>query len=62
MDPLFLTLDEVQEMHEQQIEFYGGSHGVRDLPALDLPPEVLSGLLGIKDFQDETYHAGKGSG
>jgi death on curing protein len=35
MEPLFLTLDEVQEMHEQQIELYGGSHGVRDLGALE---------------------------
>ncbi|MBZ5596639.1 MAG: type II toxin-antitoxin system death-on-curing family toxin [Acidobacteriia bacterium] len=35
MEPLFLTLDEVQEMHEQQIELYGGSHGVRDLPVLE---------------------------
>jgi len=25
-DPLFLTLDEVIEIHEQQIEIYGGSH------------------------------------
>ncbi len=28
-----------------------------DLPALDLPPEVLLGLLGIKEFQEETYHS-----
>jgi death on curing protein len=35
MEPLFLTLDEVQEIHEQQIELYGGSHGVRDLGALE---------------------------
>lgn len=35
MDPRFLTLDEVQEMHEQQIELYGGLHGVRDLPILE---------------------------
>ena len=32
MEPIFLTLDEVQEMHEQQIGLYGGSHGVCDLP------------------------------
>jgi death-on-curing protein len=35
MEPLFFTLDEVWEVHEQQIEFYGGSHGIRDLPALE---------------------------
>jgi death on curing protein len=35
MEPVFLTLDEVLEMHEQQIEFYGGAHGLRDPGALE---------------------------
>jgi len=35
MEPLFLTLDEVLEIHEQQIERYGGSHGLRDAAALE---------------------------
>jgi death-on-curing protein len=35
MDPLFLTLDEVLEIHEQQIERYGGSFGVRDSAGLE---------------------------
>ena len=35
MDALFLTMDEVLEIHEQQIERYGGSHGVRDAGALE---------------------------
>ena len=30
MDPVFLSLDEVLEIHEQQIERYGGSSGLRD--------------------------------
>jgi death-on-curing family protein len=30
MDPLFLSLDEVLEMHQQQIDRYGGSSGIRD--------------------------------
>jgi death-on-curing protein len=30
MDPAFLSLDEVLEIHEQQIERYGGSSGLRD--------------------------------
>jgi death-on-curing protein len=30
MEPLFLTLDEVLEIHSQQIELYGGSDGVRE--------------------------------
>jgi len=30
MEPVFLSLDEVLEIHEQQIERYGGSAGLRD--------------------------------
>jgi len=35
MDPLFLSLDEVLEIHEQQIERYGGSGGLRDAAGLE---------------------------
>ena len=35
MEPTFLTLDEVLEIHQQQIEMYGGSHGLRDAGALE---------------------------
>lgn len=35
MEPVFLTLDEVIEIHEQQVELYGGSHGLRDPAALE---------------------------
>ena len=34
MDPLFLSLDEVLEIHEQQIDRYGGSAGIRDSEGL----------------------------
>jgi death-on-curing protein len=34
MAPLFLTLDEVLEIHERQIELYGGSPELRDAGAL----------------------------
>lgn len=30
MDPLFLSADEVLEMHRQQIDRYGGALGIRD--------------------------------
>lgn len=33
--PVFLLLDEVLEMHEQQIERYGGSPGLRDVAVLE---------------------------
>lgn len=35
MQPLFLTLDEVLEIHRQQIEYYGGAPGIRDLALLE---------------------------
>jgi death on curing protein len=35
VEPLFLTLDEVLEIHDQQIERYGGSHGLRDQAGLE---------------------------
>ena len=35
MEPVFLSLDEVLEIHEQQIERYGGSSGLRDAGALE---------------------------
>jgi death-on-curing protein len=35
MEPVFLTLDEVLEIHEQQIERYGGSPGLRDAAGLE---------------------------
>ncbi len=35
MQPLFLSLEEVLEIHQQQIEYYGGAPGVRDLSMLE---------------------------
>ena len=33
-EPEFLTLAEIIEIHKNQIELYGGSHGVRDMNLL----------------------------
>jgi death-on-curing protein len=35
VEPQFLYLDEVLEIHQEQIEFYGGSPGVRVVAALE---------------------------
>ena len=32
---LFLTLDDILESHQNHIETYGGSHGVRDIGLLE---------------------------
>lgn len=34
MEPVFLALDEVVEIHRDQIERYGGSPGIRDIELL----------------------------
>ncbi len=33
-EPYFLTLNEIKLIHENQIQLYGGSLGIRDEPAL----------------------------
>ena len=35
MEPVFLSLDEVLEIHEQQITRYGGAPGLRDAAGLE---------------------------
>lgn len=46
-EPRFLTLDEVLELHDDQIQRYGGSSGVRDLglleSALAMPQQTAFG-------------------
>jgi len=32
---MFLTLDDILESHQNQIETYGGSHGIRDIGLLE---------------------------
>jgi death-on-curing protein len=46
LEPRFLTLDEVLEMHEQQIDMYGGSHGLRDAGALESAIAVPRSTFG----------------
>lgn len=35
MTPIFLMLDEVLALHGEQIDWFGGSHGIRDPALLD---------------------------
>ena len=46
MDPLFLTLDEVLSLHDDQIRRYGGSGGVRDLGLLHSAMGSVSATFG----------------
>jgi death-on-curing protein len=46
-EPVFLELDEVIEIHHNQIELYGGPAGIRDIEllksAISLPPATFGG-------------------
>ncbi len=45
MDPVFLTLDEVFAIHEDQIQRYGGSRGLRQLGVLSWALRAVSATL-----------------
>lgn len=53
MNPRFLEVSEVLEIHESRIKLYGGSHGVRDLgllqSALAQPSAGFGGAYMHKD-------------
>ena len=46
MDPLFLTLDEVLVLHEDQVALYGGSRGIRDIGLLELAMGSAAATFG----------------
>ena len=45
-EPVFLSLDEILEIHEQQIERYGGSVGLRDAAGLESAAATLQATFG----------------
>lgn len=48
MEPVFLTLDEVLEIHEEQIERYDGSLGIRDVAGLESAVATPQATFGGK--------------
>jgi len=56
VDPVFLSVEDVLELHEDQIARYGGSQGVRDLglllSAIEMPKATFGGA-----FLHEDLHA-----
>jgi death-on-curing protein len=55
MEPIFLTLDDVLEIHEQQIELYGGSHGLRDPGALESAVATPQATFGGEYLHGSLY-------
>ncbi len=49
-DTIFLTLEQIVFIHEDQVERYGGSHGIRDLGLLEsavLRPQTTFGGVDL---------------
>jgi death-on-curing protein len=55
MDSVFLTLDEVLEIHHQQIELYGGAHGLRDPGALESAVATPQATFGGEYLHGSLY-------
>ncbi len=54
MNPHFLTLDQVLVLHDDQVELYGGSSGIRDLDLLQSAIGTVSATFG-GTFLHETF-------
>lgn len=58
MDPLFLTLDEVLSLHDDQIRRYGGSGGVRDLGLLESAMGSVGATFGGVFLHETLFEMG----
>ena len=54
-EPLFLGLDEVLEIHRDQIERYGGSHGIRDIGLLQSAVAMPAAGFGEDYLHSDIY-------
>lgn len=58
MDTIYLTLEQVILIHQDQIDRYGGSHGIRDLTLLESavfrPQSVFAGTDLYLSFFEKT--------
>jgi len=55
MGPVFLGLDEVVEIHRDQIERYGGSTGIRDIELLQSAVAMPSAGFGEDYLHQDIY-------
>ncbi len=55
MAPRFLTLEEVIEIHADQIERYGGSPGIRDLGLLESATAMPQAGIGDQYFHTDLF-------
>ena len=70
INPLFLELQDVIDLHSMQIEMFGGSHGIRDVnlieSAIHVPQASFGGQFACKDIYEMAakylYHLNKNHG
>jgi death-on-curing protein len=55
VDPLFLTLDEILSLHEDQVRRYCGSAGVRDLGLLESAMGSVMAMFGGSFFHESLF-------
>ena len=55
MEPLFLTLEEVREIHRDEIDRYGGTRGVRDNGLLESAVAAPQSGFGVHYLHADLY-------
>lgn len=55
MEPIFLSLEEIIEIHADQIKRYGGSSGIRDLGLLESAVAMPQSGLGNTYFHSDLF-------
>lgn len=55
-EPLFLTVDEVQDLHGDQLRRFGGSAGVRDLGALESAVAIPASTFDGEFLHEDLFH------
>lgn len=54
-EPLFLALDEIVEIHRDQIERYGGKPGIRDIGLLESASAMPASGIGAGYLHSDIY-------
>ena len=55
-DPLFLTVEEVLALHDDQLRLFGGSAGLRDLGALESAVALPSATFDGEFLHNDLFH------
>lgn len=55
-EPLFLTVDDVLELHADQLRLFGGSDGIRDPGALDSAIATAAATFGGAYLHEDLFH------